>query len=77
MLSGMRATEVIAAFAAAWNTAGDAERLDLLAVCCQPDAVFAAPQGQVRGTAGSSCWSHSTGRRRCQPSSARTAWPPR
>jgi hypothetical protein len=49
MLSGMWAAEVIAAFAAAWNTADDAERLELLAGCCRPDAVFAAPQGKVTG----------------------------
>jgi SnoaL-like domain len=50
MLSGMRAGEVITAFAAAWNAADDAERLELLGRCCVPDAVFAAPQGQVTGT---------------------------
>jgi len=45
----MKAVEVIAAFAAAWNTGDDAERLDLLARCCVPDAVFVAPQGEVNG----------------------------
>jgi len=49
MLSAMRAAEVIAAFAAAWNTADDAERLALLAGCCRPDVVCSAPQGQVTG----------------------------
>jgi hypothetical protein len=49
MLRGMRADEVIAAFAAAWNTVDDAERLRLLTACCRPDAVFAAPQGQITG----------------------------
>src|SRR5262245_46348362 len=49
MLSRMRADEVIAGFAAAWNTTDDAERLRLLAASCTPDAVFAAPQGQVTG----------------------------
>jgi hypothetical protein len=49
MLSGMSADEVIAALAAAWNTVDDAERLELLDRCCLPDAVFAAPQGQVTG----------------------------
>jgi hypothetical protein len=49
MLSGMRAGEVIAAFAAAWNTAHDARRLDLLAACRLPDAVFAAPRGRITG----------------------------
>jgi hypothetical protein len=49
MLSGMGAGEVIAVFAAAWNTADDAKRLALLDQCCMPDAVFAAPQGQVSG----------------------------
>jgi hypothetical protein len=48
-MPGMSAVEMIATFAAAWNTADDAERLALLAGCCQPDAVFAAPQGQVTG----------------------------
>ena len=49
MLTGMRAEQVAAAFAAAWNTGDDAERLTLLAACCLPDAVFVAPQGQVTG----------------------------
>jgi hypothetical protein len=49
MLSVMRACDVIAAFAAAWNTGDDAERMGLLDRCCLPDAVFAAPQGQVTG----------------------------
>jgi hypothetical protein len=49
MLSGMNAAEVIATFAAAWNTGDDAERLDLLARCCVTDAVFVAPQGQISG----------------------------
>jgi hypothetical protein len=31
------------------DTAGDAERLWLLAACCLSDGVFAAPQGQVAG----------------------------
>jgi hypothetical protein len=48
-LSGIRVDEAIAAFGAAWNTADDAERLRLLTACCLPDAVFAAPQGQVTG----------------------------
>jgi SnoaL-like domain len=41
--------EAIAAFAAAWNSADDAERLELLTACCRPDAVFAAPQGRITG----------------------------
>lgn len=45
----MRADEVIAAFGAAWNTVDDGERLQLLAACCLPEAVFAAPKGQVTG----------------------------
>jgi len=45
----MQADEVIAAFAAAWNTVDDVERRQLLTACCRPDAVFAAPQGQVTG----------------------------
>jgi SnoaL-like domain len=49
MMPGVSAVEMIAAFAAAWNTADDAERLALLAGCCLPDAVFAAPQGKVTG----------------------------
>src|SRR5215472_14866208 len=49
MLWRMRTDELIAAFAAAWNTTDDAERHRLLAECCQPDAVFAAPQGQTTG----------------------------
>jgi SnoaL-like domain len=49
MLSVMRACDVITAFSAAWNTGDDAERLGLLDRCCLPDAVFAAPQGQVTG----------------------------
>lgn len=49
MLMAMSAEEVIAAFAAAWNAASDAERLRLLTACRLPDVVFAAPQGQVAG----------------------------
>ena len=40
---------MIAAFAAAWNAGEDGERLALLAWCCRPDAVVAAPQGLVTG----------------------------
>jgi hypothetical protein len=47
----MGADEVVAGFAAAWNTGDDAERLRLLEASCVPDAVFAAPQGQITGTA--------------------------
>jgi len=47
--NGMQAYEVIAAFAAAWNTVDDTERQRLLSECCRPDAVFAAPQGQITG----------------------------
>lgn len=49
MLTAMRPADVIAAFAAAWNADDDAQRLTLLDRCCQPDAVFAAPHGQVIG----------------------------
>jgi hypothetical protein len=45
----MTPAEVIDAFARAWNTGNDAERLELLATACLPDAVFVAPQGQTRG----------------------------
>ncbi len=48
----MRPDEVIAAFAAAWNTIDDGERPRLLTACCRPDVVFAAPQGQVPGIDG-------------------------
>jgi hypothetical protein len=40
MLPAMRAAEVIAEFAAAFNTVDDAKRLALLAGCCRPDVVF-------------------------------------
>lgn len=49
MLADMQAADVIAEFAAAWNTADDAERLESLARCCRTDAVFAAPPGLVTG----------------------------
>jgi hypothetical protein len=45
----MTPAEVIDAFARAWNTGNDAERLGLLAAACLPDAVFVAPQGQTCG----------------------------
>ena len=47
----MRADEAVATFGAAWNAADDDERLQLLAACCLPDAVFVAPQGQITGIA--------------------------
>ncbi len=45
----MTAAEVIAAFARAWNTDNDNERLELLTAACLPDTVFVAPQGQTSG----------------------------
>jgi hypothetical protein len=45
----MTAAEVTAAFARAWNTEDDTERLGLLVTACLPDAVFAAPQGETWG----------------------------
>jgi hypothetical protein len=45
----MTPTEVIDAFARAWNTGDHDERLALLSTACMPDAVFVAPQGQTRG----------------------------
>ena len=45
----MAAAEVIDAFARAWNTGNDTERLALLATACLPDAIFVAPQGQTCG----------------------------
>lgn len=45
----MTPAEVIDAFARAWNTGNDAERLALLTTACVPDAVFVAPQGQICG----------------------------
>jgi hypothetical protein len=45
----MTPAEVIDAFARAWNTENDAERLALLSAACLPDAVFVAPQGQTCG----------------------------
>ena len=47
----MTPTEVIDAFARAWNSGNDAERLALLSAACLPDAVFVAPQGQTCGVA--------------------------
>jgi hypothetical protein len=43
------AAEAIATFARAWNADNDAERLRLLAASCVPDALFASPQGRIRG----------------------------
>jgi hypothetical protein len=45
----MTVTEVIQAFARAWNTDEDAGRLRLLAAACLPDAVFVSPQGMLTG----------------------------
>ena len=45
----MTAAEVIDAFARAWNTDDDAERLSLLSAACVPDAVFVSPQGRTSG----------------------------
>jgi hypothetical protein len=45
----MTAADVIGAFAHAWNTDNDTERLKLLTTACLPDAVFVAPQGQTSG----------------------------
>ena len=47
----MTAAEVIPAFAQAWNTGDDAERLRLLSASCLPDAVFVSPQGPTAGIA--------------------------
>jgi hypothetical protein len=46
---GMTAAEVIDAFARAWNTGDDIERLRLLTAACVPDAVFVSPQGRSSG----------------------------
>ena len=45
----MTPAEVIDAFARAWKTENDAERLALLTTACVPDAVFVAPQVQICG----------------------------
>ncbi|MBO0825071.1 MAG: nuclear transport factor 2 family protein [Actinobacteria bacterium] len=45
----MTVHEAVAAFAAAWNTDGDQERMRLLTISCMPDAVFVSPQGQMVG----------------------------
>ena len=45
----MTVAEVMAAFARAWNTENDTERLELLTTACLPDSVFVAPQGQTSG----------------------------
>jgi hypothetical protein len=45
------AVEVIAAFARAWNTRDDDERLRLLTAACFPEAVFVSPQGHTAGIA--------------------------
>lgn len=46
----MTPAEAVAAFAAAWNTDDDGQRLRLLTASCLPDAVFVSPQGQTTGT---------------------------
>lgn len=45
----MTPAEVIDAFARAYNTGNDAERLSLLTTACLPDAVFVAPRVQICG----------------------------
>ena len=45
----MTPAEAVAAFAAAWNTDDDDQRLRLLTASCLPDAVFVSPQGQMIG----------------------------
>jgi hypothetical protein len=46
----MMVTQTIAAFALAWNVAGDQERMRLLSSSCLPDALFVARQGPAAGT---------------------------
>jgi hypothetical protein len=43
------AAEVFETFARPWNTDDDAERLQLLAASCVPDAAFVSPQGLTSG----------------------------
>jgi hypothetical protein len=43
------AAEVFESFGRAWNVDNDDQRLQLLADCCVPDAVFVSPQGQSAG----------------------------
>jgi hypothetical protein len=39
----------VSAFERAWNTSNDAERLELLADACSPEAVFVSPYGSSTG----------------------------
>jgi hypothetical protein len=45
----MTPAAAVAAFAAAWNTDDDDQRLRLLTASCLPDAVFVSPQGRMIG----------------------------
>ena len=45
----MDAAESVRSFIRAWNIDSDAERLELLTACCDPQGVFVSPQGVVIG----------------------------
>lgn len=45
----MTLDDVVAAFAAAWNTDGDGERKRLLAVACMPEALFVSLRAKTVG----------------------------
>jgi hypothetical protein len=45
----MEPLDVARSFISAWNIDDDAQRLAVLEGCCEPDARFVSPQGQILG----------------------------